>query len=48
MYNTLVKEQPQTAFNCLKNLEAANPKSLGNVAGHVIKSAYLAYAKKYN
>jgi hypothetical protein len=47
MYNLLVKEESQTAFNCLKNVESANPRSLGNVAGHVIRSAYLAYNKKY-
>lgn len=46
IYNLLIKEEPQTAYNGLIKIHQSNPNSVANVTGLVVRSAYEAYKKK--
>jgi len=47
VYNLLIKEEQVIAFKSLSLIHTKCPHSLANVAGLVVRSAYLAYSKKY-
>lgn len=47
IYNLLIREEPETAYNGLTHIENENPHSVANAAAYVVRSAYEAYAKKY-